>query len=433
MSNGRLPARVEQVLREAASFQALVSSLEAEFDDQLEGVRKALTDARAERAVAEAARDHALASAVTAEERGRADFAAGQGKAQAEAAAARAAAEVDLAERQQLLDALLHDKARAFALIADAFADWDLARAEELANELEEKDQPALVAAQVLRQWGQETAGLRRQLKVAEWIVKLYEFHFPWLEELREPEEEADFVTAADGSLNAPGAEGEEVDPAQHWLTAEEFRRLPSAERNQLALDRYLRSRKSRWQIGRDYERYVGYLREQDGCRVSYQGIFKGLEDLGRDLLAEKDGNLEVIQCKRWSQSKVIHEKHIFQLYGTMIATRIDNPAKTVSGTFVTTTSLSERAREFARQLEIRVEENFPLGDYPRIKCNIARPSGERIYHLPFDQQYDTTLVEPERGELWLATVAEAEEAGFRRAFRWRGGEGGASTSSVHS
>lgn len=57
-------------------------------------------------------------------------------------------------------------------------------------------------------------------------------------------------------------------------------------ERNQLALDRYLRSRKNPWQLGRDYERYVGYLREQDGWNVNYQRIFRGFEDLGR-VLAE--------------------------------------------------------------------------------------------------------------------------------------------------
>jgi hypothetical protein len=31
----------------------------------------------------------------------------------------------------------------------------------------------------------------------------------------------------------------------------------------------------------RDYERYVGYLYEQDGCTVSYYGIEKGLETSG--------------------------------------------------------------------------------------------------------------------------------------------------------
>jgi hypothetical protein len=91
-----------------------------------------------------------------------------------------------------------------------------------------------------------------------------------------------------------------------------------------------------------------------------------------------------------------------------------------VTGTFTTTTTLSPRAHEFARQLSIRVEEQLPLADYPRIKCNIARASDERIYHLPFDQQYDKTIIEPERGERWVATCAEAEELGYRRAWRWK-------------
>jgi len=147
----------------------------------------------------------------------------------------------------------------------------------------------------------------------------------------------------------------------------------------------------------------------------------KGFEDLGRDILAEKHGTIEVIQCKRWAQHKVIHEKHIFQLFGTMVAARIENPGKQAVVTFTTTTKLSERAREFARVLDIRVEEGFPLADYPRIKCNIARRTEERIYHLPFDQQYDMTVVEPARDERYVATAIEAEELGFRRAWRWHG------------
>jgi hypothetical protein len=149
--------------------------------------------------------------------------------------------------------------------------------------------------------------------------------------------------------------------------------------------------------------------------------LTQGFEDLGRDVLAERDGTLEVIQCKRWAQHKVIHEKHVFQLFGTMVAARIENPGKKVVGTFTTTTRLSDRAREFAKVLNIKVEENFPLADYPRIKCNIARRSTERIYHLPFDQQYDSTRVEPDRGEFYAMTVEEAEAMGFRRAWRWRG------------
>jgi hypothetical protein len=49
--------------------------------------------------------------------------------------------------------------------------------------------------------------------------------------------------------------------------------------------------------------------------------------------------------------------------------------------------------------------------------------TGENIYHLPFDQMYDATVVHTERGEFYARTVEEAEQAGFRRAFRWRGGQ----------
>ena len=41
-----------------------------------------------------------------------------------------------------------------------------------------------------------------------------------------------------------------------------------------------------------------------------------------------------------------IHEKHVFELFGTMVAARIENLLKVVMGT-VTTTTLAERAREF--------------------------------------------------------------------------------------
>ena len=130
-----------------------------------------------------------------------------------------------------------------------------------------------------------------------------------------------------------------------------------------------------------------------------------------------------MIQCKRWAREKTIHEKHIFQLYGTMVLARLESPGTEVRGTFTTTTHLSAKARAVADYLEIQVEEGLRLDEYPRIKCNVGRigqSAGERIYHLPFDQQYDATVIEPERGERYVRTVAEAEELGFRRAWRWR-------------
>ena len=74
------------------------------------------------------------------------------------------------------------------------------------------------------------------------------------------------------------------------------------------------------------------------------------------------------------------------------------------------------------RGIVVRCEE---LKRYPMIKCNINPTTQERIYHLPFDQQYDKAIVGNVPDEFYAATVAEAEGAGFRRAFRWRGARAG--------
>ena len=146
---------------------------------------------------------------------------------------------------------------------------------------------------------------------------------------------------------------------------------------------------------------------------------------MGRDLVCIKDSDVRIVQCKHWSKEKQIHEKHIFQLYGTLIAYQIDHPNKSSSACFVTSTSLSERAKQFAKELEIEVLENYPLRAYPCIKCNVSRRDVTKIYHLPFDQQYDRTLIEEEKNECYVETVKEAEGLGFRRAFRWHGSTDG--------
>ena len=158
-----------------------------------------------------------------------------------------------------------------------------------------------------------------------------------------------------------------------------------------------------------------------DGFSVYYYGIVKGFDDLGRDLICTKGKSTHVVQCKYWSAEKEIHEKHIFQLYGTVVAYILDSPNQETTGRFVTSTFLTERAKSFADYLDIEVSEGVRLENYPSIKCNVSRRDGTKIYHLPFDQQYDKTLVEEERNECYVETVAEAEALGFRRAYRWRG------------
>ncbi|MDY4446467.1 MAG: hypothetical protein SPE61_09145, partial [Campylobacter sp.] len=45
-------------------------------------------------------------------------------------------------------------------------------------------------------------------------------------------------------------------------------------------------------EIGRRYERYIGYLYEIDGYKVDYNGIKKGVKDGGVDLICSKKKSL---------------------------------------------------------------------------------------------------------------------------------------------
>ena len=141
---------------------------------------------------------------------------------------------------------------------------------------------------------------------------------------------------------------------------------------------------------------------------------------MGIDIIATKDNEAKIIQCKRWVKEKTLHEKHIFQLYGSSLVYGMKNPDKNVIPVFVTTTNISDLARECAKILNVVSVERFPFCKYPLIKCNKSK-NGEKIFHLPFDQQYDRVVIEISKGEKYAWTVDEAISYGFRRAFRWRG------------
>lgn len=214
-------------------------------------------------------------------------------------------------------------------------------------------------------------------------------------------------------------------DPVLDYLTKEEWQQLDEDAKNQLALDRYIASRKkSKWQIGRDYELSVAYEYSKKGYRVETYGSYMGLEDLGRDLIAVKQGQTLIIQCKYWAQHKEIHEKHIYQLYGTTVGYCIENRKSNddVHALLITNTRLSQKAREIAIYLHVTFVENHSMADFPRIKCNIGHDDYGRtkIYHLPMDSQYDVTKIE-NTGEFYAFTVKEARDAGFRRAYKWHG------------
>ena len=203
---------------------------------------------------------------------------------------------------------------------------------------------------------------------------------------------------------------------------------MPENERNQLALDNYKKRTKSNWEIGIEYEMYIGYLLregkiiEGQKLNVDQFGERHGLNDLGRDIIASTISNkgeitYYVIQCKRWANDRMIHENTICQLYGTTIEFKLSKNlvfSTKVIPILISTTYLSPTAQQFADKLGVEYKL-IEMGDYPMIKCNIN--NGNKIYHLPFDQQYYRTEIKLP-GEFYARTVQEAVDAGFRRARR---------------
>ena len=336
----------------------------------------------------------------------------------------------ELQNRENILSTAKSVDVKKFPVIADIFTDYHLAYDDYVENFLRNKPRPAKTAADNVKLLRQQKKELLSQLYAYKWELKYLHDLMPWIEDLEDsPMQEIKLSTELSSNEDA----------ALKWITPTEYETLSNVEKYQLALDRYKNKKKSHIEIGRDYERYIGYLYEMDGYKVTFFGIRKGLEDLGRDLICEKDGQTHIVQCKCWSKKKEIHENHINQLFGTTtsyyLSTLPNNPTKRKSNikkfvdsiskekiipVFYSSTTYSDTAIKFAELLGVQLNI-VELAPYPMVKCNINPSTKERIYHLPFDQQYDHCMINPEIGEFYAETVQEAEDNGFRRAQHWSG------------
>jgi len=288
-------------------------------------------------------------------------------------------------------------------------------------NLLRYKKRPSLKGAEQVREVKKEKRELNKKLKILEYQLKTYEQYFPIIEDFKDYILEDDtFLIKSDGSVS----QDEDYDPVQKFLKPEEFKKLPIDRKNQLALDRYLNKTHTKLEIGRFYERYIGYLYEQEDWIVKFFGIIEGFDDLGRDLICKKGNEIHIVQTKNWSKYKIIREKYLYQHFATTIhyqlQEKISKKVK-VKPIFYATIDFSDMAKKVSKALNIQIKTEKLKKDYPMIKCNINPSTKEKIYHLPFDQQYDKVIIGNNPGELYVKTVAEATKKGFRRAFRYRG------------
>ena len=346
-----------------------------------------------------------------------------------------AAEEQLLKEKESLVKIFLATKIMDFPLVATVISDYETAKDKQLADMLEMKKPRASKAADEVRIIRKEKRKLIEENKAYKWELNQLRNLLPWLIDWENTP-----IAPTTQTRNQQYTDSSETG---YWLSPDEYAYLTDMEKSQLALDRYMKRNKTNAEIGREYERYIGYLYEMENFRVEYYGAKKGLEDFGRDLICIKDSRIHIVQCKCWSalKGKVIHENHINQLYGTTIAYKIENilgkrleeltdedfnplsmaciDSLDIQPVFFSTVEYSLAAKSFATCLGIDCRIR-PFEPHPMIKCNIGK-EGERIYHLPFDQQYDRCRIDLRLGECYVETVKGAEEKGFRRAQRWAG------------
>jgi len=329
---------------------------------------------------------------------------------------------------------ICEEKSKGFPWLSKAYSDYFELKDMELVKHLLYRKRPASKSANILKNYIKDKKELNKEYKIAKYTLDYYENLFPWLVDLQDGD--LDNLIEVNQEINTKYNDEESHDSVRKYLTDGEYKNLSTIEKCQLALDRYWNRKKSKWEIGKDFERYIGYKYEKSGYSVKYEGIVKGLEDMGRDLICRKNNSISIIQCKYWSKSKVIHEKHINQLFGTTVMYWIQNlkskdmkmedffkmlKSGLITPILYTSTILSPTAKDFADALGVEYFENCSLEKYPLIKCNISSRDGSKIYHLPFDQQYDKVQIGQRKDEIYIETIKEAEELGFRRAYRWNG------------
>jgi hypothetical protein len=328
--------------------------------------------------------------------------------------------ETCILEKDELYKGLQNQDSFTISKIISLYSDFLLVQYEISQDYLLSKPPPAYYEAMRIQELKKETQLYVEQFKHMQYK---YEMLFQLFPELTSYVDDYETIKSLE-EIKSLTSFKDDFDRTHFYLSNEEYKNLGENERNQLALDKYIKCQKSKWQIGRDYELFIGQEYEKNGWNVEYFGLEKKLKDMGRDLIIEKGGEVNIIQCKYWSQDKVIHEKHIAQLYGSAVEYELSQKDYTfVKPVFITSTALSETAMRFANKLGVQVIDKYPIKPFPRIKCNINKDEfglETRIYHLPFDQQYDRTKIY-KKDEFYAFNVQEAVDKGFRRAFRYFG------------
>lgn len=130
-----------------------------------------------------------------------------------------------------------------FPWLAKAYDEFFSLQEKELVNFLTTKKHPAASSAEVIKEQSHLRRQAEKEKKIAQYLVEYYENIAPFLIDLKE---EVDIATEQERELLKEYSEEELEDTATQFLSKEEYRKLPSVQRNQMALDRFWKRPKSK-------------------------------------------------------------------------------------------------------------------------------------------------------------------------------------------
>ncbi len=165
---------------------------------------------------------------------------------------------------------------------------------------------------------------------------------------------------------------------------------------------RYRANNPATWANDR-YRFYIAYLYERRGWNVYH--------DDNKRIICHKGRRIIVI-CTE--DTIDVTRNTIYALIGRALKSKIDNRRLNceVSALCITSQTLNKTALTLAQNFNAAVRTNFPFANFPYVKCKVLA-DGTKVHYTPLDDEYLTTRIITENGDMFCADVNDAVKNGF--------------------
>ncbi|HHP7244860.1 MAG TPA: cold shock domain-containing protein [Elainellaceae cyanobacterium] len=173
-------------------------------------------------------------------------------------------------------------------------------------------------------------------------------------------------------------------------------------------------------------DRGFGFIKPNDGGRE----VFLHISALKRSGRRPKVGDIIVYERVTQPDGKVRAERALIQggalcPLPTQQRSRKRDPIKTFIGRDPIKTFIGVGILIIVALFEAELSPSrspSPTSSITKPECivkgNISISTGNRLYHIPGMEDYESTIIDPSKGERWFCTEAEAIANGWRKAPR---------------